>query len=152
MSPRLTFLLPTLVFALTAQAQLKGYYRTPSIHQNTIVFTAEGDLWKYDLISGITARLTSHEGLETNPVISPDGRNVAFTGQYEGPNEVYVMPLDGGLPKRLTYDFGALPTSWMKDGKLLFTTTANSTYPILQLMTLDLKTGATEPIPLSEAS
>ena len=152
MAPRLIFLLPALALALTAQSQPKGYYRTPSINHNTIVFTAEGDLWKYDLTTGITARLTSHTGLETYPVISPDGRNVAFTGQYEGPNEVYVMPLDGGLPKRLTYDFGALPTSWMKDGRLLFTTTANSTYPIPQLMTLDLKTGATEPIPLSEAS
>src|SRR5580658_6092493 len=152
MAPRLIFLLPALALALTAQSQPKGYYRTPSINHNTIVFTAEGDLWKYDLTTGITARLTSHTGLETYPVISPDGRNVAFTGQYEGPNEVYVMPLDGGLPKRLTYDFGALPTSWMKDGRLLFTTTANSTYPIPQLMALDLKTGATEPVPLAEAS
>src|SRR5580658_5346325 len=154
MSPRLTFLLPTLVFALTAQAQLKGYYRTPSIHQNTIVFTAEGDLWKYDLISGITARLTSHEGLETNPVISPDGRNVAFTAQHEGPNEVYVMPLDGGVPKRLTYDLdgSARPTSWMKDGKLLYATSVYSTYPIPQLRTIDPASLQTEPVPLSQAA
>src|SRR5579863_6489539 len=128
MSPRLAALFAALTITLTAQAQLKGYYRTPSINHNTIVFTAEGDLWKYDLTTGITARLTSHAGLETYPVISPDGRNVAFTGQYEGPNEVYVMPLDGGVPRSLTYDFGALPASWMKDGRLLFTTTANSTY------------------------
>src|SRR5580658_2625893 len=154
MSPRLTFLLPTLVFALTAHAQLKGYYRTPSIHQNTIVFTAEGDLWKYDLTSGITARLTSHEGLETNPVISPDGRTVAFTAQYEGPNEVYVMPLDGGVPKRLTYvlDGSTRPSAWLKDGKLLYTTSAYSTYPIPQLRTIDPISPATEPVPLAEAS
>src|SRR5579863_10324957 len=128
MSPKLLAIIPILILTQPANAQQKGYYRTPSIAHNTIVFTAEGDLWKYDLTTGITARLTSHAGLETYPVISPDGRNVAFTGQYEGPNEVYVMPLDGGVPRSLTYDFGALPASWMKDGRLLFTTTANSTY------------------------
>ena len=159
MSPRLTFLLCALATSLTAPAQSttpqpKGYYRTPSISHNTIVFTAEGDLWKYDLTTHITARLTSHEGLETNPVIAPDGRNVAFTGQYEGPNEVYLMPLDGGVPKRLTYalDGGSRPTAWMANGKLLYATSAYSTYPIPQLRTLDLTTLATEPIPLSQAS
>ncbi len=159
MSPRLTFLLCALATSLTAPAQSttpqpKGYYRTPSISHNTIVFTAEGDLWKYDLTTHITARLTSHEGLETNPVIAPDGRNVAFTGQYEGPNEVYLMPLDGGVPKRLTYalDGGARPTAWTPNGKLLYATSAYSTYPIPQLRTLDLTTLATEPIPLSQAS
>ncbi len=89
MSPRLTFLLCALATSLTAPAQSttpqpKGYYRTPSLWHNTIIFTAEGDLWKYDMTTRITARLTTHEGLETNPVIAPDGRNVAFTGQYEG--------------------------------------------------------------------
>src|ERR1700729_2390642 len=139
MSPKLLAIIPILTLTLTTNAQQaspqpKGYYRTPSISHNTIVFTAEGDLWKYDLTTHITARLTSHEGLETNPVIAPDGRNVAFTGQYEGPNEVYLMPLDGGVPKRLTYalDGGSRPAAWMPNGKLLYATSAYSTYPIPQ--------------------
>ncbi|HUB61360.1 MAG TPA: S41 family peptidase [Puia sp.] len=140
--------------AQSAPPQLKGYYRTPAIWKNTIVFTAEGDLWKYDLTTGAAARLTTHEGLETNPVISPDGQTVAFTGQYEGPNEVYVMPLDGGVPRRLTYDLdgSARPTAWLEDGRLLYATSAYSTYPIPQLRSIDTRSLATEPVPLSEAA
>src|SRR6267142_1006027 len=91
---------PVLLFS-----QQRGYYRTPSIYKNTVVFTAEGDLWKYDLSTGLSSRLTTHEGLETLPLISPDGKTVFFTGQYEGMPELYCMPMDGGVPRRLTYDF-----------------------------------------------
>ena len=114
MQPKLNAaLFCALVCSGAANAQQKGYYRTPSVWQHTVVFTAEGDLWKYDMGTGITARLTTHEGLETNPVISPDGKEVAFTAAYEGANEVYVMPLEGGVPRRLTYDLygGARPAS-----------------------------------------
>ncbi|HEV2353295.1 MAG TPA: hypothetical protein VGR89_03585, partial [Puia sp.] len=147
-------LFASLLVAIAANAQQKGYYRTPAIWHQTVVFTAEGDLWKYDLTSGITARLTTDEGLETNPVISPDGRNLAFTGQYEGSNEVYVMPLEGGVPKRLTYDLdaSARPTDWLKDGRLLYTTAAYSSYPIPQLLKIDPATLATDQVPLFEAS
>src|SRR4029078_3921841 len=89
-----------------AFAQQKGYYRTPAIYGNLVIFTAEGDLWKYDLNGGAASRLTTHQGVETNPVISPDGKQIAFLGQYEGPTEVYIMNMTGGVPKRLTYDFG----------------------------------------------
>ncbi len=144
----------SLVLTLAAHAQQKGYYRTPSLLHNTIVFTAEGDLWKYDINTGLTARLTTHEGLETDPVISPDGRYVAFAGQYEGANEVYVMPLDGGVPRRLTYDLdgGARPAAWMKDGRLLYATSAYSGYPEPQLMKVDPASLATEPVPLWQAA
>ena len=159
MSQKLTALMTSLAIALAATAQQppaqhSGYYRTPSLYHNTIVFTAEGDLWKYDITTGLTARLTTHEGLETNPVISPDGRNVAFAGQYEGANEVYVMPLDGGVPKRLTYDLdgSARPATWLKDGRLLYATSAHSGYPEPELMKVDPASLATEPVPLWEAA
>ncbi|HXB93668.1 MAG TPA: S41 family peptidase, partial [Puia sp.] len=154
MSPKLTVLLSTLVIGIAVHAQQKGYYRTPAIWQHTVLFTAEGDLWKYDMTSGVTARLTTHEGLETNPVISPDGKNVAFTAQYEGANEIYVMPLDGGVPKRLTYDLdgSARPAAWTKDGRLLYATGAYSGYPIPQLMKLDPATGNREAVPLWQAA
>ncbi|HEX3934597.1 MAG TPA: hypothetical protein VHW43_07945, partial [Puia sp.] len=84
---RLLFLLLLTVGMLHSHAQQKGYYRKPAIYQNTIVFTAEGDLWKYDLSTGLTARLTTHEGLETDPLISPDGKTLVFAGQYEGVTE-----------------------------------------------------------------
>ncbi|HTR28571.1 MAG TPA: S41 family peptidase [Puia sp.] len=154
MPPKLTATLAALTLVLSGTAQQRGYYRTPSIYKNTIVFTAEGDLWKYDLTTGTAARLTTHEGLETNPVISPDGKTVAFTGQYEGSNEVYEMPLDGGVPRRLTYhlDGGIRPTSWTKDGKLVYATSAYTGYPTPQLLTLDPATLKADPVQLSQSA
>jgi tricorn protease len=92
------------LLASPASAGPRGYYRQPAIHADTIVFVSEGDLWKVSASGGVATRLTSHPGDETFPRISPDGSLVAFTAQYEGPTEVYVMPLAGGLPTRLTYD------------------------------------------------
>ena len=72
-----------------------GYYRYPAIHGNTIVFTSEGDLWTVDAAGGAARRLTSHAGMETSPAISRDGLTLAFSAQYEGPTEVYTMPISG---------------------------------------------------------
>ncbi len=139
----------------TVQAQEKGYYRTPAIYRNTIVFTAEGDLWKYDISSGATARLTTHPGMETDPVISPDGKTIVFLGQYEGASELYSMPIDGGIPKRLTYELGGRSlhiAGWSPDGKIIYRTNRYTTLPTAQLIKLDPATLAAEPIPLAEAS
>ena len=82
--------------ALCAEERL-GYYRFPAIHGDTIVFAAEGDLWRVDRRGGIATRLTTHPAEESNPAISPDGKTLAFSAAYEGPLEVYTMPVDGGL-------------------------------------------------------
>ena len=102
MHPRLFLTLLCLTLCLIVSAQQKGYYRTPAIHKSTVVFTAEGDLWKYDLSTGATSRLTTHQGLEQYPLISPDGKTIIFSGQYEGATELYSIGIDGGVPKRLT--------------------------------------------------
>ena len=81
-----------------------GYYRFPAIHGDTVVFAAEGDLWKVDRRGGVATRLTTHPAEESNPAISPDGRTLAFSAAYEGPTEVYTMPIDGGLPVRRTFE------------------------------------------------
>ncbi len=83
-----------------------GYYRFPAIHGDTIVFGAEGDLWQVSRNGGVAARLTSHPADEAFPVISPDGTTLAFSAAYEGPTEVYTMPLAGGPPVRRTFDGG----------------------------------------------
>ena len=94
-----------LIVAVPAWAQDgKGYYRFPAIHGDTIVFAAEGDLWRVPVTGGLAQRLTTHPGEETAPVISPDGDTVAFSGTYEGGTELYTMPLAGGLPTRWTGD------------------------------------------------
>jgi len=77
--------------------------RFPAIYENQIVFTYAGDLYTVAATGGIARKLTSHVGSEIFARFSPDGKQIAFTGQYDGNTEVYVMPAEGGVPQRLTY-------------------------------------------------
>ncbi|MFP5227035.1 MAG: S41 family peptidase [Acidobacteriota bacterium] len=106
-----------------------GYYREPALHGDTIVFTSEGDLWTVNVRGGTAHRLTSAAGQERMATISPDGKTVAFYAQYEGPGDVYTMPITGGLPMRQTWDSGAAPVGWNPDGRLLIETRRYTTLP-----------------------
>ena len=99
----LSFALASLAVAESPQ----GYYRRPALHGDTIVFVSEGDLWRVPAAGGVAQRLTTHPGAEIQPAISPDGKTIAFIGQYEGLSEVYTMPMEGGLPTRQTFEGGA---------------------------------------------
>jgi tricorn protease len=136
-----------------AQTDGRGFYRYPAIHGDTIVFSAEGDLWTVPVAGGTAQRLTTHPGVESHPVVSPDGRTVAFTARYEGPPEVYTMPLAGGVPTRQTYEGEAsVATTWTPSGELVYATFHDSTLPDLQLVALDLGAKGRRVLPLSQAS
>lgn len=105
--------------------------RYPDIHENLVVFSHGGDLWTVPLDGGRAVRITTHPGLEISPRFSPDGKWIAFTGEYDGNRDVYVIPAGGGEPRRLTwrqarygemrhgYDNHVL--GWIPDGeKVLF--------------------------------
>ena len=128
-----------------------GYYRYPAIHGDTIVFTAEGDLWSVSTKGGAARRLTSNPGKEFHAAISPNGQTVAFNAQYEGPDDVYTMPVDGGLPQRRTWDGVASVAGWTPDGRLLVRTTRYSTLPDPKLVAIDA-TGKKEILPLAQAA
>ena len=85
--------------------------RMPDINNDLIVFVYAGDIWSVSAEGGEAKRLTSHKGLELFPKISPDGKFIAFSGEYSGSRQVYVIPANGGLPKQLTYynDVGVMP-------------------------------------------
>lgn len=139
--------------AQSAQPTPLGYYRYPAIHDTTIVFTAEGDLWTIGISGGVARRLTSGRGQETNAAISPDGGTIAFTGEYEGPDEVYTMPIAGGLPERRTWDGSEDDVvGWTPDGQVLYSTRRYSTLPMNQLVSLDTATGVRTRVPLEQAS
>ena len=86
----------------TAQEETR-LLRFPHIHDNTVVFTYAGDLYTAPLSGGEARRLTSHEGLEMFARFSPDGQWIAFSGEYAGTRQVYVMPATGGTPRQLTF-------------------------------------------------
>jgi tricorn protease len=135
-----------------AFAGLPGYYRQPAIGKDVVVFSAEGDLWKVPLGGGDAQRMTTHAGEESMPAISPDGTKLAFVGQYEGPSEVYVMDISGGLPTRLTWDAARATVCGWHDGKIIASTTRFSTLPASQLSLIDPTTGVRELIPLAQAA
>lgn len=149
---KLIFLIFTLVIGQPLAAQQQGYYRYPAIHGDEIVFTAEGDLWKFSIRASETVRLTTNHGIESHASISPDGRWIAFVGQYEGPSEVYVIPAVGGTPKRLTYEEGSpIVYQWTNDGRILYSTNTYSTIPNAQLVKINPSDLKTEIVPLSQA-
>ena len=136
----LTSILWLVFFSIKVQAQgFEGYYRYPNIHNNTIIFTAEGDLWKVSIQGGLAQKITSHLEEEIAPAISPDGKLVAYSASYEGPTEVYTIPIDGGIPTRWTYesDF-SLVNGWTPNQELVYDTRAYSTLPNRQLVAINL--------------
>lgn len=139
--------------AATAQAA-DGYYRFPAIRGDTVVFTAEGDLWTVAASGGSARRLTSHPAEETRAAISPDGRRVAFSANYEGPTEVYVMPLAGGEPRRLSFDNGrTLSLGWTADGQVLMTAPDASGLSAQRVIVrVDPDSGARSVLPLADAN
>ncbi|MEO8034528.1 MAG: S41 family peptidase [Acidobacteriota bacterium] len=124
----LTIFFAFLATTVVAQENLTRLLRQPDIHGDRIVFSYGGDLWIVDTRGGDARRLTSDDGVEYFPKFSPDGRSIAFTGEYSGTRQVFVIGADGGSPKQLTFynDVGPLPPrggidnrvlGWSPDGK-----------------------------------
>ncbi len=89
-------------FAAAAHAETR-LLRYPDLHGDRVVFCHAGDLWTAPAAGGTATRVTAHPGLEQFPKFSPDGRWIAFTGQYDGDEQVYVVPSAGGVPRQLTF-------------------------------------------------
>src|ERR1041385_4961596 len=102
MKKPLAFLISILSsYAVFAQIDA-GLFRYPDVSQSQIVFTYANDLWVMPKDGGTAVKLSSPAGVEIYPKFSPDGKNIAFTGNYDGNNDVYVIPVTGGVPVRLT--------------------------------------------------
>lgn len=137
--------------------------RFPAIHGDQIVFTYAGDLYTVSASGGTARRLTSHPGFEMFPRFSPDGKQVAFTAQYDGNTEVFVVPAEGGEPKRLTYTAtlgrdevsdrmgpNNIVMGWTPDSKnVLFRSRMRSFNDFIgQLFTVPAEGGLAEELPL----
>jgi tricorn protease len=147
----------------TVQDMEARLLRFPDIHEDKIVFSYAGDLYIVASQGGVARRLTSNIGYEMFPRFSPDGKMIAFTAQYDGNTEVYVIPSGGGEPRRLTFtatlgrdDIGDrmgpnnIVLDWTPDGKnVLYRTRAYSFNDFMgQLMTVPVEGGLSKKIPL----
>lgn len=136
--------------------------RFPTISGDQIVFSYAGDLYTVDKDGGVARRLTTHIGYEMFARISPDGQNIAFTGQYDGNTEVYVMPATGGIPNRATYtatlgrdDIGDrmgpnnIVMTWRDDNTIVFRSRKESFNSFKgQLFAVSKEGGISEQLPL----
>jgi len=117
-----------LVLALAALAAAQAppaetkLLRLPDISHNAVVFVYAGNIWSVGLDGGVARKLTSHPGLEYFPKFSPDGQQIAFTAEYDGNMDAYVMPAEGGVPRRLTWHpMGDRVVDWYPTGdRILF--------------------------------
>ncbi|MGZ5454895.1 MAG: protease, partial [Candidatus Aminicenantales bacterium] len=127
------------------------FFNYPTIHNDTIVFTYESDLWTVNAKGGVASRLTTFPGTETMAKISPDGKWLAFTASYDGAQAVYLMPAEGGAPVRLTYNpGGAQVIAWTPAGtEVVFRSMfENIVGRDPNLYSVSIKGGAPERLPL----
>ena len=121
--PSVAVLTAALLAAFTptgATAQGSRFLRQPTVSADLIAFVHANDIWTVGRQGGNATRLTSDDGAETHPHFSPDGRWIAFSGQFEGNTDVYVMPATGGQPTRLTWHPGPdLAMGWTPAGDVL---------------------------------
>ena len=138
--------------------------RFPDIHGDRVAFTYGGDIWTAPSTGGTAIRLTAHPGVEVFARFSPDGNWIAFTGQYDGDEQVYVIPSTGGVPRQLTFYPAKGPLTprwgwdnqvygWSRDGKrIIFRSLRDSwTLPIARLYSVSIDGGPAEPLPMPEA-
>ena len=153
------------IFTVTtgAYAQTK-LLRFPDIRGDRVVFTYAGDLWTAPSSGGNAIRLTSHPGVEVFGKFSPDGKWVAFTGQYDGDEQVYVVPTSGGEPRQLTFYPARGPLAprwgwdnqvfgWSNDGKRIYFRSLRDswTLPIARLFSVSVDGGPAEALPMPTA-
>ena len=122
----------------------------PAVSETHVVFAHAGDLWLVPRSGGDARRLTSHAGIEVAPRLSPDGRWVAFSGEYEGNRDVYVVAVDGGAPRRLTWHPEEdVVLDWHPDGeRVLFRSMRASATRDWQAFLVDLAGGTPVQHPL----
>ena len=137
----------------------RGFFMRPAIRGDRLIFVSEGDLWSARLPADLSgpveaSRLTSGTGMETAPVLSPDGCWVAFEADYDGTPEVYVMPVTGGSPRRLTFHPAMeRPLAFTPDGRrVLYRSDRASPLRREELWTVPVAGGASEPVGIGEGS
>jgi tricorn protease len=139
---------------ISASAQETLLLRCPSVSNNKIAFAYGGDIWTADLNGSHPQRITVNPALEYNPMLSPDGKWIAFSGNYDGNIDVYLVASSGGTPKRLTFHpYDDIARSWDGNDKIVFASGRSQWHFLAQnLLELNINTGKEEMLPMPEAS
>ena len=140
-----------LLTAMTLHGESKLLLQKPTLSATQIAFVYAGDLWIVGRDGGVPQRLTTGAGVETRPYFSPDGTEIAFTGEYDGNVDVFVIPGSGGVPRRLTWHPAADSTmGWTPDGKsvLFASNRTSSTGRYTELFAVARTGGFPTPLPL----
>jgi tricorn protease len=126
----------------------------PDVHGNWVVFVAGGDIWKVPVQGGEAIRLTMNDGQETFPKISPDGQWIAFTGEYDGNADVYIMDMYGGNIRRLTYhpDYDRVVGWDAAHNKIIFASRRLSYQRFTRLFTMNPDGSDIQPLIMHEAA
>ncbi|HEX6097988.1 MAG TPA: PDZ domain-containing protein [Thermoanaerobaculia bacterium] len=127
----------------------------PAVSADRIAFAYANDLWVANLDGSGVRRLTSHPGVEGNPRFSPDGKRIAFSGEYDGNTDIYIVASEGGVPQRLTWHPGEdLPQGFTPDGSAVVFTSPREVYTnrYRQLFTVPIGGGAVSKLPIPNAS
>lgn len=150
---KLVLTLSGIIAATSLFAQIDaGLFRFPDVSKDKIVFTYANDLWVVPKEGGTAIKLSSPPGVESYPKFSPDGKSVAFTGDYDGNSDVYVLPTTGGVPVRLTsHGYPDRVVDWTIDGKkVLFASSRESGKARFnQFYTVSSSGGAAEKLPVA---
>lgn len=124
-------MLLTVAFSSNANEKETLLLRSPTVSEKNVAFVYGGDIWVADRNGKNPKRLTINPDEESNPIFSPDGKQIAFTGNYDGNTDVYVIPVEGGSPKRVTYH----PASdrligWLNNNELFFRSRREFTFSL----------------------
>lgn len=128
--------------------------RTPTVSAHHVAFVYGGDIWISGKDGSNPKRLTVNPAVEQNPVFSPNGKLIAFTGNYDGNTDVYVIPIEGGTPKRITNHPNAdVVRGWLSDDQLYFTATRDFNYALSPRMhSISLDGTDEKALPMPEAT
>ncbi len=139
--------------AVVPAAAEEGFYQYPAARKDVLVFASEGDLWRTARDGGSAVRLTNHPAEESEVHISPDGTWVAFSASYDSDRDIYVMPVAGGTPRRLTFEGGSVQTvGWTPEGRVIFASRLPGGGQGEILYTVSPEGGEATPIPLWRAT
>lgn len=155
----LPWIAPAVVVAVLA-AETDGdgatkLLRSPTVSQTQVAFAYANNIWVVGRAGGLARRLTSFQGQTLNPRFSPDGRLIAFSGEYAGNTDVYVVPADGGEPKRLTWHPGGdVVQGWTPGGASIVFASGRATWApsaAPRFWTVPVEGGVEQPLPLPRA-